>query len=151
MQSPWCVEAGRSQQIAWTRWFTQRSVLEAAANICANSDSYSRNYFKRRDSRFWRTTSKQYSYFLSTLYIYIYICVCVCVCLVLSLINHCRLHWFIKKLRQAQKCPFLPNLRVDVVLSRSRGSPGQWFPETECVSVRHLCCGNKWHTTQNDL
>ena len=43
------------------------------------------------------------------------------------------------------------NLRADLVLSRSRGSPGQWFPETEYVSVRHLCCGNKWHTAQNDL
>ena len=33
------------------------------------------------------------------------------------------------------------NLRTDIVLSMSRGSPGQWFPETEYVSVRHLCCG----------
>ena len=30
------------------------------------------------------------------------------------------------------------NLRADVVLSMSRGPPGQWFPETEYVSVRHL-------------
>ena len=43
------------------------------------------------------------------------------------------------------------NLRADVVLSMSRGSPGHWFPETEYVSVRHLCCGNKWHTAQNKL
>ena len=42
------------------------------------------------------------------------------------------------------------NLRADVVLDMSRGSPGQWFPETEYVSVRHLC-GNKWHTAQNNL
>ena len=41
--------------------------------------------------------------------------------------------------------------RVDVVLSMSCGSPGQWFPETEYVSVRHLCFGNKWHTAQNNL
>ena len=32
---------------------------------------------------------------------------------------------------------------ADVVLSRSRSSPGQWFPETEYVCARHLCCGNK--------
>ena len=43
------------------------------------------------------------------------------------------------------------NLHADVVLSMSRGSPGQWFPETEYVSVRHLCCGNKWHTAQIKL
>ena len=42
------------------------------------------------------------------------------------------------------------NLRADVVLNMSRGSPGQWFPETEYVSVHHLC-GNKWHTVQNNL
>ena len=42
------------------------------------------------------------------------------------------------------------DLRADVVLDMSRGSPGQWFPETEYVSVRHLC-GNKWHTAQNNL
>ena len=42
------------------------------------------------------------------------------------------------------------DLRADVVLSRSRGSPGQWFPKTEYVSVRHLC-GNKWHTAQIKL
>ena len=42
------------------------------------------------------------------------------------------------------------NLRADLVLSMSRGFPGQWFPETEYVSVRHLCCGNKWHTAQNN-
>ena len=42
------------------------------------------------------------------------------------------------------------NLRADVVLSRSRGSPGQWFPENEYVSVRHLCA-NKWHTAQIKL
>ena len=42
------------------------------------------------------------------------------------------------------------NLRANVVLSMSRGPPGQWFPETEYVSVRHLC-GNKWHTAQNNL
>ena len=42
------------------------------------------------------------------------------------------------------------NLRVDVVLNMSRGPPGQWFPEAEYVSVRHLC-GNKWHTAQNNL
>ena len=42
------------------------------------------------------------------------------------------------------------NLRADVVLSMPRGPPGQWFPETEYVSVRHLC-GNKWHTAQNNL
>ena len=42
------------------------------------------------------------------------------------------------------------NLRADVVLSMSRGPPGQWFPETKYVSVRHLC-GNKWHTAQNNL
>ena len=35
---------------------------------------------------------------------------------------------------------------ADVVLSRSRGSPGQWFPETEYVCVRHLCCGNRLTT-----
>ena len=40
---------------------------------------------------------------------------------------------------------------ADVVLRRSRGSPGQWFPETENMCVRHLCCGNKWHTTQIKL
>ena len=43
------------------------------------------------------------------------------------------------------------NLRADVVLSRSRGSPGKWFPETEYVCVRHLCCGNKWYTAQIKL
>ena len=43
------------------------------------------------------------------------------------------------------------NLRADVVLRRSRGSTGQWFPETEYVYVRHLCCGNKWHTAQIKL
>ena len=42
------------------------------------------------------------------------------------------------------------NLRADLVLNMSRGPPGQWFPETEYVSVRHLC-GNKWHTAQNNL
>ena len=42
------------------------------------------------------------------------------------------------------------NLRADVVLSMSRGPPGQWFPETEYVSVRYLF-GNKWHTAQNNL
>ena len=42
------------------------------------------------------------------------------------------------------------NLRADVVLSRWRGSSGQWFPETEYVSVRHLC-GNKWHAAQIEL
>ena len=42
------------------------------------------------------------------------------------------------------------NLRADVVLSRSSGFPGLWFPETEYVSVRHLC-GNKWHTAQINL
>ena len=42
------------------------------------------------------------------------------------------------------------NLRADVVLSMSRSPPGQWFSETEYVSVRHLC-GNKWHTAQNNL
>ena len=43
------------------------------------------------------------------------------------------------------------NLRMDVVLSRSRGSPGQWFPEVEYVCFRHLCRGNKWHTAQIKL
>ena len=43
------------------------------------------------------------------------------------------------------------NLRVDVVLSRSRVSSGKWFPETEYVCVRHLCCGNKWHTAHIKL
>ena len=42
------------------------------------------------------------------------------------------------------------NLRADLVLNMSRGPPGQWFPETEYVSVRHLC-GNKWHTAQNNF
>ena len=42
------------------------------------------------------------------------------------------------------------NLRADLVLNMSRGPPGQWFPETEYVSVHHLC-GNKWHTAQNNL
>ena len=40
---------------------------------------------------------------------------------------------------------------ADVVLRRSHGSPGQWFPETEYVCVRHLCRGNKWHTAQIKL
>ena len=39
------------------------------------------------------------------------------------------------------------NLRADIVLIMSRGSPGQWFSETEYVSIRHLC-GNKGHTAQ---
>ena len=43
------------------------------------------------------------------------------------------------------------NLCADVVLRMSRGSHGQWFPETEYVCVRHLCCGNKWHTTHIKL
>ena len=43
------------------------------------------------------------------------------------------------------------NLRADIVLRRSRGSPGQWFPETEYVYVCHLCRGNKWHTAQIKL
>ena len=42
------------------------------------------------------------------------------------------------------------NVRADVVLSMSRGPPGQSFPETEYVSVHHLC-GNKWHTAQIKL
>ena len=42
------------------------------------------------------------------------------------------------------------NLRADLVVNMSRGPPGQWFPETEYVSVRHLC-RNKWHTAQNNL
>ena len=45
-----------------------------------------------------------------------------------------------------QKMP--DEIYADVVLSRSRGSPGQRFPETKYVCVRYLCCGNKWHTTQ---
>ena len=40
---------------------------------------------------------------------------------------------------------------ANVVLRRSRGSPGQWFPETEYVCTRHLCCGHKWHTAQIKL
>ena len=40
MWSPWCIEAGQPQQVARTRWFTQRSVLEATAHICAYSDRY---------------------------------------------------------------------------------------------------------------
>ena len=42
------------------------------------------------------------------------------------------------------------NLRADVVLDTSCGSPGQLFSEIEYVSVRYLC-GNKWHTAQNNL
>ena len=38
------------------------------------------------------------------------------------------------------------NLRTDLVLSMSRCSPGQWFPDTEYVCVHHLCRRNKWHT-----
>ena len=34
------VKAGLSQQIARTRWFTQRSVLETPAHVCAYSDGY---------------------------------------------------------------------------------------------------------------
>ena len=33
-------EAGRPQQVARTRWFTRRSVLEAVAHVCAYSDGY---------------------------------------------------------------------------------------------------------------
>ena len=40
---------------------------------------------------------------------------------------------------------------ADVVLRMLRGSPSQWFPETEYVYVRHLCCENKWHTAQIKL
>ena len=43
------------------------------------------------------------------------------------------------------------NLGADVVLRISHGSPGQWFPEIEYVCVRHLCCGNKWHTAHTKL
>ena len=32
MRNPWCVETGRPQQIARTRWYNQWSVLEAAAH-----------------------------------------------------------------------------------------------------------------------
>ena len=40
MWSLWCIEAGQPQQIARTRWFTLRSVLEAATHVCAYSDRY---------------------------------------------------------------------------------------------------------------
>ena len=46
MQSPWCFEAGRPQQVARTRWFTQRSVLKAAAHVCAYSDMFSHWFAK---------------------------------------------------------------------------------------------------------
>ena len=36
------------------------------------------------------------------------------------------------------------------LLADMSSGPGQWFPETEYVSVRHVC-GNKWHTAQNNL
>ena len=40
MRSPWCVEAGRPQQVAGTRWFALRSVLEDVAHVCTYSDGY---------------------------------------------------------------------------------------------------------------
>ena len=55
-QSPWCVEAGRSQQIARTRWSTLWSVLEAAAHVCTYCDGcschHSRLYFLNAIKRF---------------------------------------------------------------------------------------------------
>ena len=40
MRSLWRVEAGQSQQVARTRWFSLRSVLEAVAYVCTYSDGY---------------------------------------------------------------------------------------------------------------
>ena len=40
MRSPWCVEASWPQQVAGTRWFALRSVLEDVAHVCAYSDGY---------------------------------------------------------------------------------------------------------------
>ena len=48
MRRPWCVEAGRPQQVAKTRWFTRRSVLEAAAHVCAYSDGYVQSLVRLR-------------------------------------------------------------------------------------------------------
>ena len=33
-ECPWCVEAGRPQQVARTGWFTLRSVLDDVAHVC---------------------------------------------------------------------------------------------------------------------
>ena len=40
MRSPWCVEAGRPQQVAGTKWFALRSVLEDVTHVCPYSDGY---------------------------------------------------------------------------------------------------------------
>ena len=40
MQSLWCVEVSWPQQITRTRWFTPRSLLKAAVQVCAYSDGY---------------------------------------------------------------------------------------------------------------
>ena len=40
MRSPWCVEAGRPQQVARSRWFALRNVLEDVAHVCPYSDGY---------------------------------------------------------------------------------------------------------------
>ena len=37
-RSPWCIEAGRPQQVARTGWFAQRSLLEDIIYICTYSD-----------------------------------------------------------------------------------------------------------------
>ena len=81
-----------------------------------------------------------------------WVCVCVCVCV------YKKERKSVWKRRIYRKCTSRKrlqtqdeSLRADVVLSRSRGSPGQWFPETKYVSVRHLCRGNKWHTAHIKL
>ena len=78
-------------------------------------------------------------------------CGLVCVCVCVTQLSYKRITSIYGKYAS---CRWLrtqdSNLRADVVLSMSRDPPGQWFPETEYVSVRHLC-GNKWHTAQNNL